>query len=197
MNIPYSFIERKFLLFSFEWANSVVPTVFVPPTFALKMAYRLQVICLIVIGITTIAALRTRILTSRFANREITLLREVPLELTGQLDESKSWDVKFVFQGVEKIVNVREDTSILESAEKIFKGVQSSCRNGVCTTCAGQVRHFLFVLVCCKRNNFFDRLSKVARILCLPFTGWGSPKSMQDSYVRVSAILRVLALSSS
>lgn len=68
-----------------------------------------------------------------------TKLHEIPLELTGKLDASKTWDVKFIFNGEEKIVNVREDTSILESAEKIFDGVQSSCRNGVCTTCAGQV----------------------------------------------------------
>ena len=27
----------------------------------------------------------------------------------------------------------------MESAEKIFDYVESSCRNGVCTTCAGQV----------------------------------------------------------
>jgi ferredoxin len=68
-----------------------------------------------------------------------TLLREVPLELTGQLDPKKSWDVKLVFGDQEKIVSISEDTSVLQKAEKVFKGVQSSCRNGVCTTCAGKV----------------------------------------------------------
>ena len=33
-----------------------------------------------------------------------------------------------------------EDKSMLEMGESIFDGVDSSCRNGVCTTCAGQVR---------------------------------------------------------
>ena len=64
----------------------------------------------------------------------------VPLELEGELDPSKSWDVKLIFNGIEKIVKVPEDTSVLEIGEKVFKGVQSSCRNGVCTTCSGQVR---------------------------------------------------------
>ena len=32
-----------------------------------------------------------------------TLLRDVPLELTGQLDPKKTWDVKFIFRGEEKV----------------------------------------------------------------------------------------------
>ena len=79
----------------------------------------------------------------KYATRRSTLLREVPLELTGQLDSSKTWDVKFVYKGQEKVLNVREDTSILESVERVFDGIQSSCRNGVCTTCAGQVHYVL------------------------------------------------------
>jgi ferredoxin len=66
-------------------------------------------------------------------------LNKIPLELTGKLDPSKSWDVKFIFNGEEKIVSVPEDSSVLEIAEKNFDGVDSSCRNGVCTTCAGLV----------------------------------------------------------
>jgi len=66
-------------------------------------------------------------------------LKDIPLELTGRLDASKKWPVKFIFKGEEKVVEVSEDTSILEMGEKIFDGVESSCRNGVCTTCAGQV----------------------------------------------------------
>ena len=45
-----------------------------------------------------------------FANRFIptsksfvTSLQAVPLELTGQLDTTKSWDVKFIFNGEEKV----------------------------------------------------------------------------------------------
>lgn len=44
-----------------------------------------------------------------------------------------------IFNGEEKIVTISEDTSVLEMGEKIFKNVESSCRNGVCTTCAGQI----------------------------------------------------------
>ena len=67
-------------------------------------------------------------------------LYDIPLELSGRLDASRSWDVKFVFNGQEKIVSVPEDKSMLEMGESIFDGVDSSCRNGVCTTCAGQVK---------------------------------------------------------
>jgi ferredoxin len=71
--------------------------------------------------------------------RITTTLRDVPLELTGQLDPSKKWDVKFIFDGEEKVVSVSEGTSFLDVGEKIFNDVPSSCRNGICTTCAGQV----------------------------------------------------------
>jgi hypothetical protein len=63
----------------------------------------------------------------------------VPLELTGQLDPSKKWDVKFIYNGEEKMMSVPEDTCFLECGEKLWDDVPSSCRNGVCTTCAGQV----------------------------------------------------------
>ena len=42
---------------------------------------------------------------------------------------------------------MREDTSILESAEKLFDNIESSCRNGVCTTCAGKVLYLLFLML--------------------------------------------------
>ena len=79
--------------------------------------------------------MRNRIQPARLA----TALNTVPLELVGQLNPANKWEVKFIFEGEEKIVEVSEGDSILESAEKIFKGVDSSCRNGVCTTCAGKV----------------------------------------------------------
>ena len=63
----------------------------------------------------------------------------VPLELEGQLDVSKSWEVKFLLNGEEKIATVSEGDSLLESAEKLFDFVPSSCRNGVCTTCAAKI----------------------------------------------------------
>ena len=44
-----------------------------------------------------------------------------------------------IFNGEEKVVTISEDTSVLEMGEKVFKNVESSCRNGVCTTCAGQI----------------------------------------------------------
>jgi len=64
---------------------------------------------------------------------------DVPVELTGRLDPSKSWPVKFIFKGDEKVIDVPEGTSFLDIGESFFQGVESSCRNGVCTTCAGQV----------------------------------------------------------
>jgi hypothetical protein len=33
-----------------------------------------------------------------------TLLREIPIELTGQLDPKKSWDVKIIFGDQEKVI---------------------------------------------------------------------------------------------
>ena len=63
----------------------------------------------------------------------------VPMELTGQLDPSKKWEVRVKYGDQEKVVLVSEDTSMLELGEKEFDGVDSSCRNGVCATCAGQV----------------------------------------------------------
>jgi len=66
-------------------------------------------------------------------------LAAVPLELEGKLDTTKTWKVKFVFNGETKEVDVQEGSSALEVGEKIFKGIESSCLNGVCTTCAGKV----------------------------------------------------------
>ena len=68
-----------------------------------------------------------------------TILREIPMELIGQLDPSKSWTVKFKFQDKEKDIIVPEDTSLLEIGEKYFDDVPSSCRNGVCTTCSAKI----------------------------------------------------------
>ena len=67
-------------------------------------------------------------------------LHEVPLELTGQLDESRKWDVTLIFQGETKVVSISEGTSVLELSEKMWRGITSSCRNGVCTSCAGQIQ---------------------------------------------------------
>lgn len=74
------------------------------------------------------------------ATSSSTRLLDIPLELEGQLDPSKAWEVKFVFNGEEKTVKIPEDKCVLVAGEEIFDGVDSSCRNGVCTTCAGQVR---------------------------------------------------------
>ena len=66
-------------------------------------------------------------------------LRAVPLELEGQIDPSKSHVVKFVLNGEEKEMTVPEDMSLLDAAETLFDDVESSCRNGVCTTCAAKI----------------------------------------------------------
>ena len=75
----------------------------------------------------------------RLVKRSTVTVFGMPLELTGQLDPSKKWPVSFKFNGLEKTVDVSEGTSLLEASEKIFDGVESSCRNGVCTTCAAQI----------------------------------------------------------
>lgn len=111
---------------------------------------------LVVVGciLNSNALLGVNPITSNRVNNQKRLqpLNDVPLELTGKLDSSKSWDVKFIFQGKEKIVKIKEDTSFLECGEKIFDNIPSSCRNGVCTTCAGKVnwrmdRAFRFWLI--------------------------------------------------
>ena len=63
----------------------------------------------------------------------------IPLELDGQLDATNTWEVKFILDGEEKTAMVSEGDSLLESAEKLFDDVPSSCRNGVCTTCASRI----------------------------------------------------------
>ena len=52
-----------------------------------------------------------------------TSLNEIPLELSGQLDPSKIWDVTLEFNGVQKVVSISEGNSILEIAETIFDGM--------------------------------------------------------------------------
>ena len=52
-----------------------------------------------------------------------TNLYDVPLELSGQLDPSKMWDVTLEFKGVSKVVSISEGSSILDIAESIFDGV--------------------------------------------------------------------------
>eukprot|EP01041_Mallomonas_annulata_P000445 gene445-799_t len=68
-----------------------------------------------------------------------TILRECPVELTGQLNAANSWPVKFIFQGQEKEIIVPEDSSLLEVAEKHFSNPPSSCRSGVCSTCCAKI----------------------------------------------------------
>lgn len=71
--------------------------------------------------------------------RSLFSIRAIPLELEGKLDEKKSWSVKFSFKGEEKTFDVPESMSLLEFGESVFDDVESSCRNGICTTCAARV----------------------------------------------------------
>lgn len=66
-------------------------------------------------------------------------IRTIPLELEGKLSESRKWPVKFLFKDEEKVFEVPESMSLLEFGEKVFDGVESSCRNGICITCAARV----------------------------------------------------------
>ena len=70
--------------------------------------------------------------SKKFLSTRITsLLRECPLELTGQLDPSKSWPVKFVYGDKETEFTVAEDCSLLEAAESLFDDVPSSCSKSI------------------------------------------------------------------
>lgn len=77
----------------------------------------------------------------KIAMRPATLLRDrpVPMELIDQLDPTKSHKVTFIYNGEEKTVTVPETTNLLEAAEKIWKHLPNSCRNGVCISCAAKV----------------------------------------------------------
>jgi hypothetical protein len=65
-------------------------------------------------------AFQARNFLGRAIAKSKTPLNEVPLELTGQLDPSKKWQVTLRLNGEEKVVNIREDQSVLEKAEKVF-----------------------------------------------------------------------------
>eukprot|EP00903_Cladosiphon_okamuranus_P006553 g6401.t1 len=67
-------------------------------------------------------------------------LMAVPLELEGQLDESKEWEVELELDGETKKVTVPEGTSVLYAAKAVFDDPPCSCQQGICTTCAGFIR---------------------------------------------------------
>lgn len=102
------------------------------------LAFFVAIICIQILWIHGTDAFQARNFGVKLL-RKSNKLYDVPLELEGKLDPQKKWMVKFVFNGESKEVLVSEGTSALETGEKIFKGVESSCRNGVCTTCAGKV----------------------------------------------------------
>jgi hypothetical protein len=52
-----------------------------------------------------------------------TNINAVPLELEGQLDASRKWDVSLEFNGVTKVVSISEGSSILDMAESVFDGM--------------------------------------------------------------------------
>ncbi len=65
---------------------------------------------------------------------------KIPLEIQDRIDPKRSWDVTFIFNGVEKTVNVPEGVPVLTSGNKVFNNeLPFSCLNGVCMTCACQV----------------------------------------------------------
>jgi hypothetical protein len=79
------------------------------------------------------SALQSRSFLSRIVTRSPTTLFELPLELTGQLDPNKKWDVIFRFNGEDKVVSISEDTSVLLRAEKVFgSGALSILSTAVC-----------------------------------------------------------------
>lgn len=86
----------------------------------------------------------------------------VPMELLGYLDPKKKHTVKFIFNGEEKTVEVPEDVSFLEMGENLWRNAPSSCRNGVCTMCAGEVKPNRKLIAYCRKRiltlKFIHRL---------------------------------------
>lgn len=110
------------------------------------MLFKIYLLAFLYLSLVSAFTTKSFSRNARFINKQqqqqqqtSTSLFDVPLELTGQLDPSKKWDVKFIFNGQEKVITVAEDCSILDAGDANFEGVECSCRNGVCTTCAGQV----------------------------------------------------------
>jgi len=64
---------------------------------------------------------------------------EVPVDLEGRLDPSRSWTIELNYDGDIETVEVPEGTSVLEAAETVWEDPPCDCRNGVCTSCAGRI----------------------------------------------------------
>jgi ferredoxin len=90
---------------------------------------------LVLLYIALVAALKAPLRPRSTLSRH----QAIPLELEGKLDEKRKWPVKFIFNGEEKTYDVPESMSLLEFGESVFVGVESSCRNGICTTCAARI----------------------------------------------------------
>ena len=86
---------------------------------------------LLLFSFVGIAALHSNVFKTTTNIRFKTHLHTVPLELLGQLDTSKSWPVKLIFEGKVIETIAPESVSLLEIGEKVFKEVPSSCRNGI------------------------------------------------------------------
>ncbi|CAM9176094.1 unnamed protein product [Ascophyllum nodosum] len=82
----------------------------------------------------------SRIRPPAAARAAVTPLMAIPLELEGQLDDSREWEVELELDGVTKKVTVPEGTSVLYAAKRVFDDPPCSCQNGICTTCAGLIR---------------------------------------------------------
>lgn len=98
----------------------------------LLVLFLLQLFC-------SVSALTWHRKSSTLLRNPYKVMMSVPAELEGQLNPANSWEVKLIFNGKEKIVHVPEDCSMLEAGENAFDGVNSSCRTGICSTCAAQV----------------------------------------------------------
>jgi hypothetical protein len=80
-------------------------------------------IALVVVFLSQVAALQPAFKwMTNYALRASTSLAAMPMELTGQLDPSRKWDVTLEFNGETKVVSIAEGTSILEASEKIWDG---------------------------------------------------------------------------
>ncbi|KAG5187177.1 2Fe-2S ferredoxin-type domain-containing protein [Tribonema minus] len=73
------------------------------------------------------------------ARNTATVRSAMPQELETELDPARTWEVELTLNGETKVVTIPEGTSVLEAAELVFDDPPNSCRNGVCSTCAGHI----------------------------------------------------------
>lgn len=87
------------------------------------MAMKLVIALFLMLGLVSAFQSKFATRSNKFQISK-TNLYDIPLELSGQLDASKVWDVTLEFNGVSKVVSISEGSSILDIAETVFDGAK-------------------------------------------------------------------------